>query len=124
MKKEWFATKELVGVAGLPTTVQGISQRAKRESWQYRKRVGVQGKAVEYHIESIPEKVQLALRLQEEGAKYSAQVNEPLTIWMSAYNQLTQKEREQLISLLLRHGVAGLMAKVNGSSDDSEESSD
>lgn len=114
MKKEWFATKELVGVAGLPTTIQGISQRAKRESWKSRKRIGVQGKAVEYHIGSIPENVQQAIKVREENIQYDAQANEPLTIWVSAYHQLTQKERDQLISLLLRYGVAGLMEKVNG----------
>ena len=67
MKKEWFSTRELTGVAGLPGTIQGINQKAHREKWESRKRTGVQGKALEYNINSIPEKVQIVLRSLQEN---------------------------------------------------------
>lgn len=44
MKKEWFAAKELTGVAGLPSSPQGINLMARREGWISRRRKGVQGK--------------------------------------------------------------------------------
>ncbi|MBK5073652.1 putative DNA-binding transcriptional regulator [Budviciaceae bacterium CWB-B4] len=113
MKKEWFSTSELTGIAGLPSTIQGINQKARREQWKSRKRTGVQGKALEYHIDSIPDKVRIVLRSHEEGAKYSAMVNDPFAIWVTAYNQLTSTERERIISLIVRHGISGLMDKVN-----------
>ncbi|SUB81253.1 Mu DNA-binding domain [Pragia fontium] len=113
MKKEWFSTNELTGIAGLPSTIQGINQKARREQWKSRKRTGVQGKALEYHIDSIPDKVRLVLRTHEEGAKYSAMVNDPFSIWVTAYNQLTPGERERIVSLIVRHGISGLMEKVD-----------
>lgn len=44
MNKEWFAAKELTGVAGLPSSPQGINLMARREGWISRRRKGVQGK--------------------------------------------------------------------------------
>ncbi|MDR0805386.1 MAG: putative DNA-binding transcriptional regulator [Enterobacteriaceae bacterium] len=113
MTKEWFSTSELAGIAGLPSTIQGINQKARREQWKSRKRSGVQGKALEYHIDSIPDKVKLVLRTHEEGAKYNTAVNDPFSIWLSAYNQLTPAERERIVSLIIRYGVSGLMEKVD-----------
>ncbi|AWH89225.1 DNA-binding protein [Limnobaculum parvum] len=124
MKKEWFSTRELTGVAGLPGTIQGINQKAHREKWESRKRTGVQGKALEYYINSIPEKVQIALQAKENGVPFDAIPNDSLSVWISAFHQLTATEREKLISLLMRQGIAGLMAKVNWGegSDDASQS--
>ncbi|MCD1125371.1 DNA-binding protein [Jinshanibacter sp. LJY008] len=102
MKKEWFSTRELAGVAGLPGTIQGINQKAHREKWESRKRTGVQGKALEYHINSVPEKVQIALQAKENGMQFDAMANDSLAIWISAFHQLTQTEREIIISLIMR----------------------
>lgn len=55
MQKEWLTAKELVGLKGLPMTTQGINAMARRENWLCRKRRGIQGKALEYHINSLPE---------------------------------------------------------------------
>ncbi|WP_159567337.1 DNA-binding protein [Budvicia diplopodorum] len=113
MKKEWFSTNELTGIAGLPSTIQGINQKARREQWNSRKRLGIQGKALEYHIDSIPDKARSVLRANENGTQYIANSNDPFSIWVTAYNQLTLTEREQITSLIVRYGVTGLMAKVN-----------
>lgn len=77
MKKEWFSTNELTGIAGLPSTIQGINQKARREHWTSRKRLGIQGKALEYHIDSIPDKAKNILRAHENGAQYMANGNDP-----------------------------------------------
>ncbi|SQI43451.1 Mu DNA-binding domain [Leminorella richardii] len=113
MKKEWFAAKELVDLGGLPGTAQGVNQRAKRENWVRRRRQGVQGKAVEYHIDSIPTGVQHVLRTMEDSVLYSPHADEPFTIWVTAYSQLTSLERDKIVALLMRRGIAGLMEKVN-----------
>lgn len=115
MKKEWFSTNGLTGIAGLPSTIQGINQKARREHWTSRKRLGIQGKALEYHIDSIPDKAKNILRAHENGAQYMANGNDPFTIWVTAYNQLTPSERDQIITLIVRSGVIGLMAKINTS---------
>lgn len=109
MKKEWFSTTELIGIGGLPTTVQGINQRAKREEWMSRKRSGVQGKAVEYHIDSLSEDVRHALLLKLKEKSYSKAPQDPLAVWVAMYHQFTPQERELLINLIMRKGISGLM---------------
>jgi hypothetical protein len=52
--KEWYQTKELIGLSGLPTTTQGVNAKAKNEKWKKRKAAGVRGRAYEYHITSLP----------------------------------------------------------------------
>ena len=42
------------GKSGLPSTPQGVNLMARREGWVSRRRSGVQGKALEYHIDSLP----------------------------------------------------------------------
>lgn len=113
MKKEWFSTNELTGIAGLPSTIQGINQKARREQWKSRKRLGIQGKALEYHIDSVPDKVKQILRTHENGAQYITNGNDPFTIWVTAYNQLTPTERDKIVALIVRDGVTELMARVN-----------
>lgn len=57
---EWFSAQKLVGLPGLPGTVQGINSRAIRDSWQQRKHMG-RGGGREYHISSLPDETRAAL---------------------------------------------------------------
>lgn len=59
---EWFTSNELTGLPGLPQTVQGVIQKAKRSNWVRRLKTGVQGKVHEYHIDCLPAEVQKVLR--------------------------------------------------------------
>ncbi|ANI30735.1 DNA-binding protein [Yersinia entomophaga] len=112
MKKEWFAAKELTGIAGLPSSPQGINLMAKREGWKQRRRRGVQGKAVEYHIDSLPVSVLSLLRLKEDPVDYVVTRQEPIAVWVEAYYQLTEAERDKIISFILREGIGSLMTRL------------
>ncbi|PHZ29484.1 putative DNA-binding transcriptional regulator [Yersinia sp. KBS0713] len=112
MKKEWFAAKELAGLEGLPSSPQGVNLMAKREGWEQRRRRGVQGKAVEYHIESLPSTILNSLQLREEPAQYTPVRQDPVNIWIEAYYQLTEAERAQVIAFLLREGIGALMKRL------------
>ncbi len=79
MEKEWFLTSELVGVHGLPSSTQGINKRARAEEWIKRKPEGVQGRAFEYHIDSLPKEAQQALRGNQAKRK-STELVEMITI--------------------------------------------
>ena len=61
--KQWFSAQELAGVAGLPTTFQGVLFKTTREGWQSRPRQG-QGGGKEYAYASLPTGVQAALALR------------------------------------------------------------
>lgn len=58
---DWFSVKDVIGLAGLPSTAMGIHKLAKRENWVSRRKEGVRGKAIEFAVSSLPPVVQAAL---------------------------------------------------------------
>lgn len=62
-KKEWFLTKELINVGGLPKSERGVLKKAISEEWVKRQKKGVRGKVYEYHYTSFPAEVIEALGL-------------------------------------------------------------
>ncbi|WP_350305773.1 DNA-binding protein [Photorhabdus viridis] len=113
MKKEWYSAKELVGIAGLPSSPQGINLMARREGWEYRRKLGVQGKALEYHINSLPEDVLNMLSVGENTIDYANKRQDPFLIWVEAYYQLTKVEREKIVKFILREGLAKLISYID-----------
>jgi len=114
MNKEWFSTNELAGAEGLPSTKQGVNQKARREKWVTRKRNGIQGKALEYHIDSLPIKSRDFLKANENNVVYGATNKDgQFSIWVAAYHQLTREEKDQLTMLIVRYGVTHLLKLVN-----------
>ncbi|MBJ2067346.1 DNA-binding protein [Serratia odorifera] len=113
MKNEWFAAKELIGIAGLPSSPQGINQMARREGWVSRRRKGVQGKAVEYHIDSLPLSARNLLILQEEPASYQVERNDSLVVLIECFRRMTESERERLLTFLMREGIGSLLARIS-----------
>ncbi|WP_409160355.1 DNA-binding protein [Pectobacterium sp. B2J-2] len=112
MKKEWFATSELVGVGGLPKSRQGLNKRAREDGWEKRRRKGVQGRGVEYSIHSLPDTVKKSLLLEIEPSAYSAKQPAALAVWMQIYQQLSEKERDALIAYILRVGVSSTLSQL------------
>lgn len=58
--RKWFTAQELAGQPGLPGTVQGVNQRAKREGWEAQLRLG-RGGGQEYSFAMLPPETQAAL---------------------------------------------------------------
>ncbi|WP_339037055.1 DNA-binding protein [Serratia symbiotica] len=112
MKNDWFAAKDLTNIAGLPSSTQGINLMARRERWISRRRKGVQGKALEYHINSLPHNVRNLLLLNEDVAVYEVERQDPLTVWIEYYYYLTESEREKILAFLIRKGICGLLACI------------
>lgn len=112
MKNEWFAARELTGITGLPSSPQGINLMARREGWISRRRKGIQGKAVEYHINSLPVEARNLLMLQEEPAEYQVERQEPLAVWVEYYYHLSEPEREKVRTFLMREGIESLLARI------------
>ncbi len=57
----WYASSLLVGLPGVPGTVQGVNSRSKRENWKSRKREA-RGGGHEFHIDSLPEETRRYLQ--------------------------------------------------------------
>lgn len=119
MNKEWFSTNELAGIEGLPSTKQGVNQKARREQWVTRKRNGIQGKALEYHIDSLPMKSQDFLKAYENNVAYEVtNKDSQFSIWVAAYHQLTREEKDKLTMLIVRYGVTHLLKLVDETESD------
>lgn len=111
VKKIWFTAKDLIGLSGMPTSPQGINLMARREGWQSRRKRGVQGKALEYHVSSLPEG--LFEQLHESEGEYLSQMEDSYLIWREAYYQLTKLEKEQIITFILRYGLSALVELIH-----------
>lgn len=116
MNKEWLTAKELVGRQGLPTSTQGINAMARREKWLSRKRRGIQGKALEYHISSVPIDFEEFTVMYETSAGYQIKRDEQAHIWQEAYNQLSYDERVKILSFIMRKGALALIHLINQNS--------
>lgn len=114
MDKEWFAPHELVGVAGLPKSPQGLNKRAREDGWEKRRRKGVQGRAVEYALRSLPSEVRSSLLMEETSAPvYQSHKETPLlTSWMHIFHQLSERERSSLINFVLREGAVAMLSRL------------
>lgn len=117
--KEWFSSKELLSIAGMPSTIQGVNRKARSENWTARKRTGVRGKALEYHINSLPLSVKRVLFLEEESATYVVSPIDPLQLWMTAFEQLSVDEKSIVISWLMRNGIKDFISFINKHKKDS-----
>ncbi|MEC5319485.1 DNA-binding protein [Brenneria populi subsp. brevivirga] len=112
MKKEWFATNELIGVGGLPKSRQGLNKRAREDGWEKRRRRGVQGRGVEYSIHSLPDTVKKSLLLESDSPAYAEKQSATLAVWMQIYEQLSEIERDKLIAHILRVGVSTTLSQL------------
>ncbi|MEX0422821.1 putative DNA-binding transcriptional regulator [Providencia rettgeri] len=113
MYKEWLTAKELLGLQGLPMTTQGINAMARRENWVSRKRRGIQGKALEYHISSLPIDIFEGQFANETSSPYQVKRNDNAFIWQEAYNQLSNDERDTILTFIMREGTLALINLIN-----------
>ncbi|MEZ9999409.1 DNA-binding domain-containing protein, partial [Vibrio lentus] len=72
----WFTTKELVGLPGLPEHSQNISRMAKKNGWEFRQKEGVKGVAYEFSMNSLPIQTQTALMKKQGKVQVGDQVLE------------------------------------------------
>ncbi|EOV9221319.1 TPA: putative DNA-binding transcriptional regulator [Proteus mirabilis] len=112
MKKEWYTAMELTGIGGLPKSPQGVNAKAKRESWLKQKRTNKQGNGVEYHYSCLSEETLIALELYEPLAHYKLNKEEPLVIWVKAFQQLNDGEQKTVTELILRDGIRSFLEKI------------
>jgi hypothetical protein len=119
MNSEWVLAKELLGVGGLPGTIQGIHKRALKEGWDKTDIIqdGVRGRSIGYKISSLPEQVQLALsgeiiKPTDAHKQKPAQHKEEdrLQVFLDV---LSEEEKDELAMVLARHGVALLLNLID-----------
>lgn len=113
MTKIWYSSKELALIDGLPSTMQGVNRKARVEGWKSRKRSGIQGKAIEYHIDTLPDFVKYYLtHVQEPSIPYTVSTMEPIQVWVAIFLQLKPEEQEDIMIWLMRNGIKGLVSFI------------
>ncbi|ECE1530271.1 DNA-binding protein [Salmonella enterica] len=116
-EKEWVATKYLLGVGGLPSTLAGLHKRAKNEGWQKRSITvpGVRGRTFAYRLQDLPLHVQSILGVEgEHPVKVSQENQNTLTNELvNIIETLTKEEQEKIIYILRRKGVEQLIDFFN-----------
>lgn len=65
--RQWYSASELAGMPGLPTTRQGVLNRANRENWPSRTRKG-KGGGREFRVIAVPAETLRALLAGEDHA--------------------------------------------------------
>ena len=65
---DWYATTDLLGLPGLPTSKAGLIKRAEKQSWQRRQRAG-RGGGFEYHISSLPPAARKHMATSRSGSQ-------------------------------------------------------
>lgn len=71
MKQVWLTAKKLIGKYDLPSTVQGLTKKAKNENWQKRKAKGIKGGGYEYEVSDIINKFELLQNYEKDSSSKS-----------------------------------------------------
>ncbi|EEM6939056.1 MULTISPECIES: DNA-binding protein [Salmonella] len=116
-EKEWVATKHLLGVGGLPSTLAGLHKRAKSEGWQKRSITvpGVRGRTFAYRLQDLPSHVQSILGAEVEPPTKASQEEQNMLTneLVNIIEALTREEQAKIIHTLKRKGVERLIDFCN-----------
>ncbi|WP_017806813.1 Mu transposase C-terminal domain-containing protein [Avibacterium paragallinarum] len=93
--KPYYSAQELIclRLSVLPTTKKAVIDKAKRENWQSRKRVG-RGGGLEYALSSLPQDVQDAIRDKFATSVVVAKPKKLPVMRSVVLTELTEKQRQ------------------------------
>lgn len=74
--RKWFTAQELAGLPGMPSTVQGLNLRAKRDGWEAQLRLG-RGGGQEYSFAVLPAETQAGLLARLVSQEQSREAPKP-----------------------------------------------
>lgn len=83
MINQWMSAKEIAALPGMPSTIQGVHKKARRDGWQLRKQTGVKGPGVEYLVEVSGEHIaqpEPCERVEDPAAVYLNQFMEEFVL--------------------------------------------
>lgn len=67
--KEWYTSKQLEGLKGLPNQATNITRKARKENWKARDIKGVKGGGLEFHYSSFPDEVLKQLGIEANSTR-------------------------------------------------------
>lgn len=113
VKKEWMTPDELAQLTGYSR--QTINKWIKRQGWITSPKPGVQGgKARLIHIDNeVEEFLQSVSHVSEPIAKYGREQDPLYQLLMNSLEQMSGSEKQQIMTILLREGIKGLLKRLN-----------
>ncbi|HEH9761605.1 TPA: Mu transposase C-terminal domain-containing protein [Pasteurella multocida] len=96
--KEWFLSKDIAGISGLPSSPNSVTRLATQKGWTKRQVQGARGVTFEYHISSLPPETQQQLKLKAALTAVPQKdvvEKKPDADLMQRFNQATDKAREK-----------------------------
>ncbi|EAQ4448929.1 transposase [Salmonella enterica] len=85
----WVTSSELIKLPNTPDSLQGISQKAKRDNWLSRRKVGVKGRIYEFSVNSLPESIRQTLTDYRAQQLVSA---EPKKVEVTVKHRVTARD--------------------------------
>jgi len=112
VKKEWLTPEELAIETGYSR--QTVNKWIKRENWTTTPKPGVQGgKARLIHIDGrVKSFIQSTRNLNEPTGNYTPPPNSLPALLISSVQQMSQNEQDQLMALILREGIKGVLERL------------
>lgn len=113
MINQWMSPKDIAALDGMPTSIQGVHKKAKRDGWPSRKKEGVQGPGVEFLVPlaSAPNE-EVTLVGSERGI--TGEHNEGLgDIWMALISRLSERDRNSLLNHAIMNGITSLLPNTH-----------
>ncbi|MDX3890563.1 transposase domain-containing protein [Pasteurella multocida] len=96
--KEWFLSKDIAGISGLPSSPNSVTRLATQKGWTKRQVQGARGVTFEYHISSLPPETQQQIKLKAALAALPQKEvveKKPDADLMQRFNQATDAAREK-----------------------------
>lgn len=113
MINQWMSPKDITALDGMPTSIQGVHKKAKRDGWPSRKKEGVQGPGVEF---LVPLDSALSEEATTTGSvgRATGEHNEGLgDIWMALISRLSEVDRNNLLNHAIMNGITSLLPNAH-----------
>lgn len=105
---QWLSPKEISQLDGMPSSIQGVHKKAKREGWAKRPQVGKQGAGVEYQL---PNHASDGCNSPSRSISLDSQLmkDDLLSTFSLLISKLSNDERERIARNLAIHGIGNLL---------------
>ncbi|RRE14299.1 hypothetical protein EAO24_08010 [Klebsiella pneumoniae] len=111
MLKERMTPEEIAHLTGYSR--QTINKWVRKEGWQTSPRLASRRQSAPVHVnEQVREFIRSAQRVAETPGIYSPHDSDLESLLLTLSKELTPSEQKQLMSLLLREGITGLLLRL------------
>lgn len=113
MINQWMSPKDITALEGMPTSIQGVHKKAKRDGWPSRKKEGVQGPGVEFLVPLDSALIGEVSTVSSGADCTSSRIETMGDIWMALISRLSEEDRNNLLNHAIMNGIVSLLPNVH-----------